>query len=400
MTTFRFNFMSNRPASALRPSPSSFSLPQRTPINRRLIPPTDLYYHPRWAAQREMDAGRPKRTRARVSYVEPTELDDDIAVQDDVAIEEEEEEAAAVPASEDASTESEHHTEDDSDSDSDSGSDQEFTTDKRKLKAQQKKLALRRTQKKVKKTKDVPFPFMELPPEIRVMIYKTCLVESTRDLSFVPKSNGSDFTRGFMEKTERGHGNYTYKVKRANQESGRTVLQPVILRINKAIRDEAIPYLYSQPFHFTSPQAFRLFFGRLTDASRMSLRDITINGWGDSRNPRRKDVQIVFSLLISAINVRSILLNRHVWSTDDGPGSRHWRRTSSFIDDPYRFWLDIEFWAFAMDAAHGKGAAKAALNFSKLCFGSVKEIENEDEEVDKREKNFMKFLHFSEEAKK
>ncbi|KAI4717507.1 hypothetical protein E4T48_06316 [Aureobasidium sp. EXF-10727] len=399
MTTFRFNFMSNRPASALRPSPSSFSLPQRTPINRRLIPPTDLYYHPRWAAQREMDAGRPKRTRARVSYVEPTELDADIAVEDDVAIEEEEE-AAAVPGSDDASTESEHHTEDDSNSDSDSGSDQEFTTDKRKLKAQQKKLALRRTQKKVKKIKDVPFPFMELPPEIRVMIYKTCLVESTRDLSFVPKSNGYEVTRGFMEKTEHGSGHYSYKVKRAKQESDRTVLQPVILRINKAIRDEAIPYLYSQPIHFTSPQAFRLFFGRLSDAGRMSLRDITINGWCDSRTTRRKDVQAVFSLLISATNVRSILLNRHAWSDGDDPATNHWRRNSNFIRDPLRFWIDIEFWAFAVDAAHGKGAAKAALKFSKLCFGSVKQIDNEDEVVEQREKTFMKCLHFSEEVEK
>jgi len=49
-----------------------------------------------------------------------------------------------------------------------------------------------------------------------------------------------------------------------------------------------------------------------------------------------------------------------------------------------------------MDAVHGKGAAKAALKFTKVCFGSVKEIENEDQAVEKREKDFMAQLKFSE----
>jgi hypothetical protein len=51
-----------------------------------------------------------------------------------------------------------------------------------------------------------------------------------------------------------------------------------------------------------------------------------------------------------------------------------------------------------MDVAHGKGAAKAALKFTKLCFGSVKEIEDEDEAVEKREKEFMAQMKFSEKA--
>ena len=47
-----------------------------------------------------------------------------------------------------------------------------------------------------KKIKDVPFPLMELPLEIRFMIYKTCLVESARELSFVSKSDGRKVFRG------------------------------------------------------------------------------------------------------------------------------------------------------------------------------------------------------------
>jgi hypothetical protein len=112
MSDFRLNFRAILPAPA--PTPSAPSYPQRTPIHRRLIPPTDLYYDARWAAQRAMDAPRAKRTRASVNYAEPTEFDEDIA-------------ASAITASDDSSSDAEIVA---SDSESDSGSDEEFTTNK------------------------------------------------------------------------------------------------------------------------------------------------------------------------------------------------------------------------------------------------------------------------------
>lgn len=118
------------PSNTIRPKPApTLSLPQRVPFHRTLIPPTDLYHHPTWAAQRKMDAGRPKRSRARVSYVEPTELDDDIA--DDESLHDEsldDSTAAADVASDEPSTDTEDVPS--THPDSDSGSDQEFTTDK------------------------------------------------------------------------------------------------------------------------------------------------------------------------------------------------------------------------------------------------------------------------------
>jgi hypothetical protein len=112
MSNFRLKFRAILPAPA--PTPSAPSYSQRTPIHRRLIPPTDLYYDARWAAQRAMDAPRAKRTRASVNYAEPTELDDDI-------------DEPTVPASDDYSSDAEIVA---SDTESDSGSDEEFTTDK------------------------------------------------------------------------------------------------------------------------------------------------------------------------------------------------------------------------------------------------------------------------------
>ncbi|KAH0365218.1 hypothetical protein KCU65_g6234, partial [Aureobasidium melanogenum] len=372
--------------SRRRPAPTSW-VSQPVPFHRTLIPPTDLYHHPAWAAQRAMDAGRPTRIRASISYVEPTELDDDIV--DDESLDE----SAVTVASGDPPTDTEDVTS--VVSDSDSGSDLEFTTDKRKLKAQlkaQQKKKQAKKNKKAKKIKEVPFRFMDLPPEIRVMIYKACLVESTKDLSFVSKSNGRDIVRGSMKRSTNSWGGWRYRIERDRYEC--TPLLPVILRINKAIRDEAIGYLYAQPIHFTTTHTFQQFFGRLSPANRLLLRDITIDGWSDTKHARIKDVQIIFSLLISATNVRHIHIARRAYHPSDGP--RYHGRSSGFTTEPYNFWRDIEYWADAMDAAHGKGAAKAALTFTKLCFGSPRELENEEDVVDKREKEFWAQLKFTE----
>ncbi|KAG9942440.1 hypothetical protein KCU85_g9203, partial [Aureobasidium melanogenum] len=371
-----------------RPAPTSW-VPQPVPFHRTLIPPTDLYHHPAWATQRAMDAGRPMRARASISYVEPTELDDDIV--DD----EELDRSAVTVVSEDPTTDTEDATS--VISESDSGSDLEFTTDKKKLKAQikaqQKKKQAKKIQK-AKKIKEVPFRFMNLPPEIRVMIYKACLVESTKDLSYISKSNGRDIVRGSMKRSTNSWGGWRYRIERDRYD--RTPLLPVILRINKAIRDEAIGYLYAQPIHFATTHTFQLFFGRLSPANRMLLRNITIDGWTDTKHARVKDVQIIFSLLISATNVKSIHITRRAYHSNDGP--RYHRRSSGFTADGYSFWRDIEYWADAMDAAHGKGAAKTALTFTKLCFGSPRELENEEEVVEKREKEFWAQLKFAKKA--
>jgi hypothetical protein len=395
MFNSRFKYRVILPAPAPAHTPNS--RPQHIPVHRGLLPPTDLYYDARWAAQRAMDAPRPKRIRASVNYAVPDELDDEIA-------------APAVAASGVPSSDTEIVA---SDIGSDSDSDEEFTTDKvshliaqsytlanpiqRKLKAQKKKKAAKKSKKKVKKIKDVPFPFMELPPEIRFMIYKMCLVESARELSFVSNSTGRDVYRGTVKRSNNGWGAYNFKTKRERTwDANRTALQPVILRINKAIRDEAIDLLYSQTFHFATTHAFQQWFMRISPANRMLLRNIVIKGWTDYRTGRAKDVQHIFTLLMSAPNLRSILLDRHVWSENHGVIRSY--HNKNFTGDARNFWRDIEYWADVMDAARGKGTAKAVLKFTKVCFGSEKEVEDEDEDVEKREKEFMAQLKFSEEA--
>jgi len=251
----------------------------------------------------------------------------------------------------------------------------------------------------VKKIKDVPFPFMELPLEIRYMIYKECLVESARDLSFVSKSTGRDVFRGTLKRGNTPWGGYTYKAKREHSyDPNRTALQPVILRLNKAIRDEAIQLLYTQTFHFATTYTFLAWFARISPANCMLLRSIVVKGWTGYSPGRTKDVQHIFSMLKSATNIKSLLLDRHVWSDNSGVNGYYYKR--SFVGDAYNFWRDIEYWADAMDAAHGKGAAKAALKFTKVCFGSLQEIKDGDENVEKREKDFMAQLKFSEKAEK
>lgn len=236
---------------------------------------------------------------------------------------------------------------------------------------------------------------MELPLEIRFMIYKECLVESARDLSFVSKTTGRDVFRGTVKRSTRSWGGYTFKTKRERSwDANRTALQPVVLRLNKTIKTEAIQLLYAQTFHFATTHAFQVWFARISPANRMLLKSIVIKGWTDYRHSRLMDVQTVFSLLMSATNIKSILLDRHVWSEDHSLFPNH--RSATFTNNAVNFWRDIEYWADAVDAVYGKGAAKAVIKFTKVCFGSVKEIEKKDEVVEKREKDFMAKLKFSE----
>jgi len=123
MATFRSIYWSASFTSASTPSPAPTHrtfVPGRLRLNTSTTSNNDHL----WAAARAsitpraMDPPRPKRTRARVSYVEPTELDDDIAG---------DEPAAPVPASEDHVSETEL---DATEIETDSGSDDEFTTDK------------------------------------------------------------------------------------------------------------------------------------------------------------------------------------------------------------------------------------------------------------------------------
>jgi len=123
MSTFHFINWSASSTSTSTPTPAPT---QRTFVPGRLGLSTSATSNNDhlWAAARAstapraMDPPRPKRIRARVSYVEPTELDDDIAGDNP---------AAPVLASEDHVSETEL---DATEIESDSDSDDEFTTDK------------------------------------------------------------------------------------------------------------------------------------------------------------------------------------------------------------------------------------------------------------------------------
>ncbi|KAI5250352.1 hypothetical protein E4T47_02311 [Aureobasidium subglaciale] len=373
--------------------------PSRDPIvrqayyHRTLIP----HFEPRYIFPPMMDSGRSKRTRASISYVEPTELDDDIADEEEAIAEPEDSSPfASAPASADELSGSDDSCSGESDSDSDEWTDDKSLpqrTLKAQFKAQQKKKLAKKAKvqaERAQKIKDMPFRFMDLPPEIRVMIYKEALVESARDLSFVSKPNRRDFYRGEMKKKHYRYYGKDWAVRRdTNSDRDRTSLQPTILGVSKAFRDEAIPHFYGQTFHFGHPSTLSLFLATVSPANRMLLKHIVVNGWSYNNKVWHSSIYSAFTLLTAATNIKSIRMERPVFDdTDDGTNRHHARYYGNF-------WKDIENWAYAVDGIHGKGTARSVLKFSDTCFGSKDQVKTQHVTYIKRKQEFMASLKFS-----
>ncbi|KAG2160924.1 hypothetical protein JADG_000663 [Aureobasidium aubasidani] len=149
----------------------------------------------------------------------------------------------------------------------------------------------RNTVVKAKKAeiRDVPFPFLKLPAEIRVMVYKHLLVESSVELSYRTGGQGKGLSRGCLTKVPGKHGRaghdswVTFKPK--HEDDKPTPLQPAILRVCKFTRAEATPLLYDQTFYFENPLALKRFLARITPSTLSLLRKIVIRGWAERNIP-------------------------------------------------------------------------------------------------------------------
>lgn len=209
--------------------------------------------------------------------------------------------------------------------------------------------------------------FLDLPPEIRNLIYKESLVHSpglgltalkTIDRWRFSKSTYSDWNLGVPS---------TRNVRRASIVQGKTYralrfpLSPNLLLVSKRIHDEANVIMYGQPLHFANISTMNIFLASIGLDNRRRLRQVTTHSWtADVQDAH--DAQVASILL--ADSASSLELFRIARPVDDNPwmgvpNSIYYAKDSSELLRLMSNYFFRCFYPFfeAVGRAHGRAAA-------------------------------------------
>ncbi|KZM26461.1 uncharacterized protein EKO05_0005340 [Ascochyta rabiei] len=156
------------------------------------------------------------------------------------------------------------------------------------------------------------FPFLELPAEIRNMIYTYALTDSS-GINFVAVQRNK---RRCVERVSRkvfdsvSRFRSPYQPSRTNNSPDDTndlpaPLMPSLLAVNKQINQEGSDILYSNELVFADPVALYSFMINLGPGSASHLRIIRLNGWDRGRTSKAYN-NACFAVLISATNLEKL----------------------------------------------------------------------------------------------
>jgi hypothetical protein len=209
-----------------------------------------------------------------------------------------------------------------------------------------------------------PFPFMELPPELRDMIYEMALTD-VNGISIVSKSKAyrrtvcrapiydSEWT-GYSRRR-----NHTYGTKRPILDDGREELAPQerslvpnILAVSKQIYKEAIGILYGQDFVIEDTDALHRFLAIIGLRNQQRLLSLDVNSFCEGRNKKIIN-HCAFMSLAGATNLKSLRLNNARF--------RYYGDAKGFARG---FYCNAHYFLEAYGAAHGR--RDAALDVLEL----------------------------------
>ncbi|KAJ4372726.1 hypothetical protein N0V86_008091 [Didymella sp. IMI 355093] len=160
------------------------------------------------------------------------------------------------------------------------------------------------------------FPFLQLPAEIRNMIYSYALVDPSGAKFVAVQRNKRRCVERVSSKTFSqisGSRSY-YQSSRINDdaEEQATELGPSLLAVNKQIHREGCDFLYSNELVFADPialYAFMINLGPGGSASR--IKTIRLKGWGYGRTSKAYN-NACFAVLVYAKNLEKLYIDCNV----------------------------------------------------------------------------------------
>ncbi|GAB7331299.1 hypothetical protein MBLNU13_g02746t1 [Cladosporium sp. NU13] len=184
-----------------------------------------------------------------------------------------------------------------------------------------------------KAKKEKPFRFLDLPPELRDMVYEMALTD-VDGVAIVAK------TKGYRRTAGRGpvYVSSSYDPPRWGRRRSRRWLRPdsksavrtetefvpALLAVNKQINSEGTNYLYGQDFVFEETVALQQFLAIIGSQNQQRLSSVEILGWS-KRGVSKAANYGAFTLLAGATNLQSLVLSCTLdqWTANVDTIARH-----------------------------------------------------------------------------